>query len=73
MASTEGKYLTTELTTEKLAGAPHLARDNWASLSDRSWASQVYQYYGKQPYFESGSGLQRTGRTGDKSPSKTKN
>lgn len=73
MVSTDGKYLATDLTKEKLAGAPHVSKDNWANLSNRTWASQVYQYYGKQPYFENGSRLEPTGRTGDKSPPTTKN
>src|ERR1051326_758688 len=73
MFSTDGKYLTTDVTKEKLAGAPHFAKGDWANLSNRRWAAQVYQYYGKQPYFESGSRLEPTGRTGDKTLPKTKN
>jgi len=55
------KTLGADLTKEKLAGAPHFSKDNWATLSDPQWASQVYQYYGKQAYFQNG-GLQPTGR-----------
>jgi len=72
MASNDRKALTTDLTKEKLQGAPHFTKDNWASLSDRTWASQVYQYYGKRPYFDTGSRLQPTGRSGDKTFPKTK-
>jgi len=72
MASTDRKALTTDLTKEKLAGAPYFAKDNWGNLSNRTWASQVYQYYGRRAYFDAGSRLQPTGRTGDKTLPKTK-
>ncbi len=52
--ASDGKKLATGLTKEKLAAAPHIEKNNWSKLSDRSFASQVYQYYGKQAYFESG-------------------
>lgn len=72
MANTDRKSLTTDLTKEKLASAPHFAKENWASLSNRTWASQVYQYYGKRAYFDTSSRLQPTGRTEDKSFPRTK-
>ena len=72
MASADRKALTTDLTKEKLAGAPHFAKDNWTSLSNRTWASEVYSYYGKHAYFDNGSRLQPTGRIGDKSIPKSK-
>jgi len=52
--SSDRKNLVSDLSQEKLSGAPHFARDNWPNLSNPSWASQVYQYYGKQAYFEGG-------------------
>jgi sporulation protein YlmC with PRC-barrel domain len=72
MASADRKALTTELTKEKLSAAPHFSKDNWASLSNQTWASQVYQYYGKRAYFDVNSRLQPTGRTEDKSFPRTK-
>lgn len=72
MANTDRKSLTTDLTKEKLASAPHFAKDNWASLSNRTWASQVYHYYGKRAYFDTSSQLQPTGRARDKSLPRTK-
>jgi sporulation protein YlmC with PRC-barrel domain len=72
MAAADRKLLTTELTIQKIAGAPRFAKDNWASLSDRTWASHVYQYYGKRAYFDTSSGLEPTGRTEDKSFPRTK-
>jgi len=55
------KTLNSDISKEKLSGAPHFAKDNWSTLSDTSFASQIYQYYGKQAYFESGGSLRPTG------------
>jgi sporulation protein YlmC with PRC-barrel domain len=49
------------LDSAKLGGGPHFKSDNWPNLSDRSYAQQVYQYYGKQPGFLGGV-LSPTGR-----------
>ena len=58
------KSLTSDISKDKLAAAPHFAKNNWAQLSDTSFASQVYQYYGKQAYFETGTSKYKpTGRT----------
>lgn len=60
--SSDKKQLTSDISKDKLSGAPHFAKDNWNNLSDPTFASQVYQYYGKQAYFQTGSrGLQPTG------------
>jgi len=60
--SSDKKKLTADISKEKLSGAPHFAKDNWNNLNDPSFASQVYQYYGKQAYFETGgSNLKPTG------------
>jgi len=61
----DSKTFTADLTKDKLAGAPHFEKNNWQNLSDPSFASQVYQYYGKQAYFSTGAGsaLQPTGRS----------
>lgn len=47
---------------QKLASAPHFTNENWEQLSDAAWASQIYQYYGKQAYFQTPGSLQPTGR-----------
>jgi len=52
------KALSSDIDQQKLTAAPHFAKDNWSQLTDRTFASKVYQYYGKQAYF----GLQPTGR-----------
>ena len=62
--SADGKNLVTGLDRGKLASAPHFASSSWPNLSDQNFASQVYQYYGKQAWFQSGSSTtpQPTGR-----------
>jgi len=64
--SSDQKYLVSDLNRDKLAAAPHFAREQWQDLSDPAYGSKVYQYYGKQPYFESGTKLQPTGRDSEK-------
>src|SRR5262249_31232169 len=50
--SGDQKHLVGDFTKDKLSAAPHFAKDNWPDMSNPAWASQVYQYYGKQAYFE---------------------
>ena len=64
--SSDQKNLVSDLNRDKLAGAPHFAKDQWPNLSDPAFASQVYHYYGKQAYFETGGALQPTGREAEK-------
>src|SRR5919109_872644 len=37
---------------EKLKNAPGFDKNNWPNMADRSWAEQVYAYYGVRPYWE---------------------
>ena len=61
--STDQKHLVTGIDRQKLAGAPHFAKNSWPTLTDSTFASQVYQYYGKQAWFNNGSAnIQPTGR-----------
>ncbi len=60
--SPNGNTLVSNLDAQKLAGAPHFPQNNWPNLADASYASQVYQYYGKQPYFSTTGSVQPTGR-----------
>ena len=57
----EQKELTSNLSLEQLSDAPHFNKDNWTLLSNPAFAGKVYQYYGKQAWFQTG-GLQPTGR-----------
>jgi sporulation protein YlmC with PRC-barrel domain len=38
---------------EKLQNAPSFEKNSWPELTDRQWLSEVYTYYGNQPYWES--------------------
>lgn len=38
---------------EKLQNAPGFEKNSWPELTDRQWLSEVYTYYGNQPYWES--------------------
>ncbi|MDB6112301.1 MAG: photosystem reaction center subunit [Pedosphaera sp.] len=61
----DAKTLVTGVDSSKLQGAPHFTNDNWPNVADPAFAAQVYQYYGKQPYFQTGGGmLSPTGRPG---------
>ena len=41
---------------EKLKNAPGFDRNNWPNMTDRSWAEQIYAYYGVKPYWEQEAG-----------------
>ena len=41
---------------EKLKNAPGFDKDHWPNMADRSWAEQVYAYYGVKPYWEQEAG-----------------
>jgi len=56
----EQKTFVSDIGKEKLQAAPHFAKDDWSNLSDPSFASQVYHYYGKQPFFQTGENEQTT-------------
>ena len=57
------KHLVTNIDREKLAAAPHFDKNTWPNVKDAAFASQVYQYYGKQAWFNNATpGYQPTGR-----------
>jgi sporulation protein YlmC with PRC-barrel domain len=61
--SADKNNLVTGIDKAKLASAPHFDANNWPDLTNSSFASKVYQYYGKQAYFmNEGQPLQPTGR-----------
>jgi len=59
--NSDQKFLVSDVNKEKLAAAPHFSKDQWQTLSDPMFGAKVYQYYGKQAYFDTTSGLQPTG------------
>lgn len=64
--SSDQKHLVSGIDQQKFASAPHFEKNKWPNLTDASFASQVYQYYGKQAWFggtgAAGTTLQPTGR-----------
>jgi len=60
--NSEQKTLVSDLNRDKLTGAPHFTKDQWDMLSDPAFGSKIYQYYGKQAYFEGSGTLQPTGK-----------
>ena len=60
LGSDQKSLVSGDLSKEKFASAPHFTKDNWPDFASTSWASQVYQYYGKQPYFDTSGSLQPT-------------
>ena len=49
--SPDHNHLVTGISNEQFAGAPHFTQGNQPNLSDVAQAAQIYQYYGKQPWF----------------------
>jgi sporulation protein YlmC with PRC-barrel domain len=39
------------LTSERVKNAPGFDKSHWPSMADRTWASSVHQYYGREPYW----------------------
>lgn len=49
---TETKEVILDISKETLESAPGFDKDNWPDVHDRSWVSDVYRYYGREPYWE---------------------
>jgi sporulation protein YlmC with PRC-barrel domain len=39
------------LSSERVKNAPGFDKGHWPSMADRTWASSVHQYYGREPYW----------------------
>ena len=37
---------------KRLGSAPGFDKDNWPDMTDTSWGSEVFTYYGATPYWE---------------------
>ncbi len=61
--ATDQKNLLINLPKDKLASAPHFAKDNWSDLNSATFAARVYAFYGKQAWFRTVQPMQPTGRT----------
>jgi sporulation protein YlmC with PRC-barrel domain len=60
-ASSDGKTLVSDLDKAKLEGAPRFNRANLRELANPAKAAEIYRYYGKQAYWNTGE-LAPTGR-----------
>ena len=49
---TDSKCFILDVEEEELRNAPGFDKDDWPSMADEQWASQVHQYYGQQPYWQ---------------------
>lgn len=43
-----------DVDAERLKQAPGFDKDNWPSMADSTWASEVHEYYGQRNYWHSG-------------------
>lgn len=49
---TENKELVLNVDRSVLENAPGFDKDNWPNMADRTWASEIYTYYGYEPYWD---------------------
>ena len=47
----EGKRFLLDIDQETLKEAPGFDKDDWPEVSDRSWGTDIYVYYGYDPYW----------------------
>jgi sporulation protein YlmC with PRC-barrel domain len=45
------KQLLLDVDRETLERAPGFDKDNWPDMSDTNWGSDIYNYYGSEPYW----------------------
>lgn len=45
-----------EVDKATLENAPGFDKDNWPDMADTTWGANIYSYYGRTPYWESGIG-----------------
>ena len=46
-----------DVEAERLKLAPGFDKDNWPSMADTIWASEVHAYYGQRNYWQPGDGI----------------
>ena len=39
---------------DRLENAPGFDKDHWPSMADRTWATQIHEYYNLTPYWDDG-------------------
>lgn len=49
---TDDHELVVDLDKERLEDAPGFDKDNWPDTTDMNWVSDVYRFYGREPYWQ---------------------
>jgi sporulation protein YlmC with PRC-barrel domain len=49
---TNRKCFLLSMSADRVKNAPGFDKSNWPSMADRTWASTVHQYYGREPYWD---------------------
>lgn len=49
---TTRKCLLLALSSERVKNAPGFDKDHWPAMADRTWATSLHQYYGREPYWQ---------------------
>lgn len=50
----EQKDFVLNVPKDKLKNAPGFDKDDWPKSADRRWGTEIHQYYGATPYWETG-------------------
>ena len=48
----DNKVFRLDIDKATLERAPGFDKDNWPDMSDRSWGTQIYTYYGSEPHWD---------------------
>jgi sporulation protein YlmC with PRC-barrel domain len=54
----DAKEFVLNIDRKQLEDGPGFDKDNWPDMTDRAWGSQVFAYYGYEPYWERSAPLQ---------------
>jgi sporulation protein YlmC with PRC-barrel domain len=49
---TENKEVVLDIDKEMLKNAPGFDKDDWPDMADANWITDVYRYYGRDPYWQ---------------------
>jgi sporulation protein YlmC with PRC-barrel domain len=49
---TNRKCFLLSMSSDRVKNAPGFDKDHWPSMADRTWASSVHQYFGREPYWD---------------------
>lgn len=61
---TDRKCFLLSVSSETVKNAPGFDKDHWPTMADATWASQLHDYYGSSPYWDSSTERIRTTGTG---------